>query len=89
MIISVDNMCDHPALSPINAPASMDANSYLYFGLTSLEPNVCACLLRTFGPEKGNNPYLTNAAVTSRLGIKTAGFAVQILFKPYRSNVCS
>lgn len=53
MIISVDNMCDHPALSSINASilkkASMNANMYLYFGMTSLEFNVCARVLRTFG----------------------------------------
>lgn len=36
MIISVDNMCDHPTLSAINVPASMDAKTYLYLGLTSL-----------------------------------------------------
>lgn len=89
MIISIDNMCDYPTVSATNVPASMDANTYLYLGLTSLELSVCACLLRTFGPEKGNSPYWANAAVKSRSAIKAAVSALQILFKPYESNVCS
>lgn len=89
MIISIDNMCDYPTLSATKVPASMDANTYVYLGLTSLELRVCSCLLRTFGPDKGNNPYWANAAVKSRLAIKAAVFDLQILFKPYESNVCS
>lgn len=67
----------------------MDAKTYLYLGLTSSELSVCACLLRTFGPEKGKNPFWANAALRSRLTIKAAVFALQILFKPYDSNFCS
>lgn len=80
MIISIDNMCDHPTLLAIIVPASMDANTYLYLGLTSLDLRVCTCLLRTFGPEKGSNPYWAHAAVKSRLAIKAAVFDLQILY---------